>query len=26
VLYTAVYVQEDGAWKMTAWQSTPAPN
>ncbi len=25
VLYTAVYVQEDGAWKMTAWQSTPAP-
>ncbi len=25
VLYTAVYVQEAGAWKMTAWQSTPAP-
>ena len=25
VLYTAVYVQEGGAWKMTAWQSTPAP-
>lgn len=25
VLYTAVYVQEDGAWKMTAWQSTPVP-
>lgn len=25
VLYTAVYVQEDGAWKLTAWQSTPAP-
>lgn len=25
VLYTAVYVQEDGTWKMTAWQSTPAP-
>ena len=25
VLYTAVYVREDGAWKMTAWQSTPAP-
>lgn len=25
VLYTAVYVQEGGGWKMTAWQSTPAP-
>lgn len=25
VLYTAVYVQEGGAWKMTAWQSTPTP-
>lgn len=25
VLYTALYVQEGGAWKMTAWQSTPAP-
>ena len=25
VLYTAVYVQEAGAWKLTAWQSTPAP-
>jgi len=25
VLYTAVYVQEGRAWKMTAWQSTPAP-
>lgn len=25
VLYTAVYVQEDAAWKLTAWQSTPAP-
>ncbi len=25
VLYTAVYVQEGGAWRMTAWQSTPAP-
>ncbi len=25
VLYSAVYVQEGGAWKMTAWQSTPAP-
>lgn len=25
VLYTAVYVHEGGAWKMTAWQSTPAP-
>lgn len=25
VLYTAVYVQEAGVWKLTAWQSTPAP-
>lgn len=25
VLYTAVYVQQDGTWKLTAWQSTPAP-
>lgn len=25
VLYTAVYVQQEGAWKLTAWQSTPAP-
>lgn len=24
VLYTAVYVQQDGTWKLTAWQSTPA--
>ncbi len=24
VLYTAVYVQQEGAWKLTAWQSTPA--
>ncbi|HEY0675428.1 MAG TPA: nuclear transport factor 2 family protein, partial [Immundisolibacter sp.] len=22
VLYTAVYVQQDGSWKLTAWQST----
>jgi hypothetical protein len=26
VLYTAVYVQQDGTWKLTAWQSTPAPD
>lgn len=25
VLYTAVYVQQDTTWKLTAWQSTPAP-
>ncbi len=25
VLYTAVYVQEAAQWKLTAWQSTPAP-
>lgn len=25
VLYTAVYVQEAAHWKLTAWQSTPAP-
>jgi len=25
VLYTAVYVQEHGRWKLAAWQSTPAP-
>ncbi len=25
VLYTAVYVQEGAHWKLTAWQSTPAP-
>ena len=25
VIYTAVYVQESGAWKLTAWQSTPVP-
>jgi hypothetical protein len=25
VLYTAVYVHEGAGWKLTAWQSTPAP-
>jgi hypothetical protein len=25
VLYTAIYVQENAHWKLTAWQSTPAP-
>ncbi|WP_372717469.1 nuclear transport factor 2 family protein [Immundisolibacter sp.] len=25
VLYTAIYVQEGGAWKLSVWQSTPAP-
>ena len=25
VLYTAVYVQEAAGWRLTAWQSTPAP-
>ncbi len=25
VLYTAIYVREGGAWKLSVWQSTPAP-